>query len=80
MDTSSAHDATANPRFLPVFRAKFAMPASARVRPNHKTKIGAFGIRGSGGGRTEEGVVVEIVSVEVAELEPGVRLAGENAH
>jgi len=80
MQISRAHDATAKTRFLPEFRAKIAKPASTRVKLSHKTKIGTFGIRGSASGKTEEGAVVEIVSVEATEVEPGVTLAGENTH
>jgi len=80
MQISRAHDATAKPRFLPEFPAKSAKPSSARVRPSHKTKIGTSGIRGSAGGKTDEAAVVEIESVEMDELEPGITLAGENAH
>ena len=35
-------------------------------------------MRGSNSGGTEEGAVVELVNIEVAELEPGVTLACEN--
>jgi hypothetical protein len=54
--------------------------ARARIRPSHKTKTGTFGIRRSTIGKIKEGAVVEIVSVEVAELEPAVTLGGENPH
>ena len=80
MQISSALDATTKLRFLPEFREKIAMPANASATPNHKTKMGALGIRGSFRGKTEEGAVVEIVSVEATEVEPGVTLAGENTH
>jgi hypothetical protein len=77
---SKAHDATAKPRFRPEFQAKIAKLASARAKPSHRAKIGKFGIRGSRNGKIEEGAIVEIVIVEVAELEPGVTLTGENTH
>ena len=75
---SSAHDATAKPCLLPAFRARTATTARARIRPNHKTKTGKLGIRRSTSGKIKDGAVVEIVSVEVVELEPGVTLRGEN--
>ncbi len=40
--------------------------------------MGAFGTEGLTSGRVDEGAVVEIVSVEVAEVAPGVTLGGEN--
>ena len=76
---SIAHDATARPRFLPDFHKMTATPVSTTSKPV-QTNMGTFGIRGSTGGKTSEGAVVLTVSVEVAEVEPGVRLGCESEH
>jgi hypothetical protein len=39
-----------------------------------------LGLSGPRTGKTEEGATVEIVSIEVAEPEPGVTLGGEKEH
>jgi hypothetical protein len=48
-----------------------------KSNPNHKAKNRARGLRGENIGKTEDGAVVEIVSVEFALAEPGVTLGGE---
>jgi hypothetical protein len=45
--------------------------------PDHRMKSGALGLLGQEIGKIEDGMTVEIVSVEVVEPEPGVGLAGE---
>lgn len=67
-----------NPSFRPDFLVTIAAATRATSRPSHKTiSNGVLGLFGSETGNTEEGAVVEIVSVEVAVPEPGVTLAGE---
>lgn len=75
---SVAHDAIATRRLLPDFQKKIVMPISATSKP--MTNMGAFGIRGSIGGKIMEGAVVVTVSVEVAEVEPGVTVGCESEH
>lgn len=75
---SIAHDAIARPRFFPDFQKKTAMPASVTSELIQKMNIGPFGTRGSTRGMIREGAVVETVSVEVAELEPGVAVGCES--
>jgi hypothetical protein len=53
------------------------MPATASITPSHKT--GQLGTRSNSGGAID-GAVVVIVSVEVAEVAPGVTLVCESAH
>lgn len=74
---STAHDAMAKPRSFPDFHRKIVMPASATSKP--MMNVGAFGIRGSIGGKIE-GAVVVTVSVEVADADPGVTVGCESEH
>lgn len=69
---------SANQRFFCDFRVSAAAVASPKNRTNQKTCVGAVGVGRSANGNTEEGLVVEIVSIDVAEPEPGVTLGSEN--
>ena len=53
---------------------------STPSNPSHAKKNGVRWPCGEDIGKTEDGAVVEIVSVEVVEPEPGVALAGEKEH
>ena len=57
-----------------------AVRASTKSIPSQRTKIGARGFLGENIGETEDGAVVEIVSVEIVEPEPGVTLGEEREH
>lgn len=74
---SNAPNVNVAASFLPDFLAMMAVRASTKSNPSHRTKTGALGLLGQNIGKTEDGAVVEIVSVEVVDPEPGVTLGGE---
>src|SRR5258706_10312731 len=77
---SNAPNVNAAASFLPDFLVLMAVRPSTKSNPSHRMKNGALGPLGENIGKTEDGAVVEIVSVEVVEPEPGVTLEEEKEH
>jgi hypothetical protein len=74
---SNTQEKTAKQSLLPDFLARMANVVRAASNPSHKTASRVLGPPGPKTGKTEEGAVVEMASVEVAVPEPGVTLMGE---
>jgi len=66
--------------FLPDFLAMMVVSINTKSNPSHRTKNGVLGLVGVNSGKIEDGPIVEIVSVEVVEPEPGVTLPDEKEH
>jgi hypothetical protein len=77
MQISNAPKVKATASLLPDFLAMMAVRASPKSNPDHKTKDGARGLLGQLIGKTEDGAMLEIVSVETIEPEPGVTLGDD---